>query len=499
MKNIILRALLVGCLIVPAGCTADDDEETPQKKKDSGYQGSSGSGGDQEEDAAGGQSGEEEDAGDAAVEPDLGCPEGLLCTAPGGSFVCTLAETGIPPTCDDDSDCEFGKCTEYMGVKFCTQSCGPAVKKECPGASVCNTLFDGATLCAESIIWSAPPCDTDDDCPFGKCLLSYNSQKLCIQPCESTIVSECPNDTACVPLSGKYFCAPPLFGVPDSCSPRNDNCSYGTCVEYLGEQDGYCTQECIPDFVDKCPSGTSCRFLMPVGFFCSEKSTLIPPECDTQDDCEFGTCIKFGEDSYCTEYCAQPGIEIIGTILGLTAPVEGVKVCLFEDGEEVEDSCTETNADGQFALLGLPEEPVFVLSMSKEGYQSNLELAFANQLTTSLMFTEDEIRDVADAIDISYPEEDTGLIVFSALGVNPVSGFTAELTPDSGDGPYYANTNNDIDDSLEEASAIGWGAFYNVPAGTYALDLNHDSLVCSDLPEVTVESGYLTYVVTYCL
>ncbi len=500
----IFNLLLISCLLIFASCEyglSEPEGGSDDEKLDTGGQGTSGTGGDQE-DGGGGQAGGGDDAGagggSAGTGGESGCPTGFRCTAPGGVLVCTDQETDVPPLCEDDADCAFGTCTEFMGAKYCRKECGPEVMAECPEGSVCNRLFDGANLCTESILWNAPPCQTEEDCPFGECHLSYFGLQLCVQPCESTIVTECPGDSACVPFEGKFFCADPSTALPATCSSDSE-CEYGRCVRYY--EQSICTQECIPRVVESCPDESACRFLSPLGFFCSDTSTALPAVCQSQEDCTYGTCINYGGQRYCTEYCAQPGIEIIGTVLGLDGPVGGVEVCLFDGEAPIEDECTETDVNGQFALLRLPELPYFVISLTKEGYQSSLQLAYANQLTSALVFTEEEIEDAADELGVDYPVEDTGQIVFMALGIDSVAGYTAELDPDEGDGPFFADESGVLvdSDSLDAASTSGWGVFFNVPPENYFLDLTaDDTMVCGDLPAVTVVSGYLSYVVTYC-
>jgi hypothetical protein len=496
----ILNVLLVGCLVVFMSCEYGLEEpEGPSSddKGGTGGNGGSGSGGDQE-DGGGGQPEGGDDAGQAGTGDESHCPSGFRCTAPGGVFMCTDQETYLPPLCQEDADCKFGTCSEVLGAKYCVKECAPEVVAECPGASVCNRLYDGANICAQSIIWSAPPCQTQDDCPFGECQLSYFGLNLCVQPCESTIVQTCPGDTACVPLEGKFFCADPSIGVPPTCSSDGD-CEYGKCVPYY--EQGFCTQECEPPVVDTCPDESVCRFHTPLGFYCSDASTLLPPECQRQADCAYGICIKYGEQGYCTEYCSQPGIELIGTVLGTDGPVEGVEVCLFDGEETIDEECGETDENGEFALLRLPNQPYFVVSMTKEGYQSSLQLAYANQFTSALIFTEEEMQDAADELGADYLEEDTGQIVFMALSMESVEGYTVELDREEGDGPYYADEGNELvdPDSLDAASSSAWGAYFNVPVDTYFLDFTGDNnIVCADLPAVTVVEGYLSVVVSYC-
>jgi len=177
----------------------------------------------------------------------------------------------------------------------------------------------------------------------------------------------------------------------------------------------YCTQQCEPKMVDSCPNGTVCRAIAPFGFLCSEPATAIPPVCQSQADCAFGTCIKSFDKSYCTEYCAQPGIDVLGSIFGQDGALAGVEVCIFENESINRNHCATSDAQGNFALYGLPESGYFVLSMTKAGYQSNLQLAIANTPTTSLMLTEQEISASATELGVTYPTSNTGMIVFIAL------------------------------------------------------------------------------------
>lgn len=496
----IFNVLLVGCFIVFASCGygLPDRESSPSDTADkAGKTGSSGT----QAGGSGGQSGGGDDAavddtgqGGAGEEP--GCPEGFRCTAPGGAFVCTDPDTYIPPTCATDADCSFGTCTDYEGDKYCVKECGPEVDS-CPEASVCNTLFDGANVCAQSIVWSAPPCQTQDDCPFGECMRSYYGQKLCVQPCESTKVKECPQQAACIPLEGRFFCANPSTGAPDTCTTDAD-CDYGVCVPYYGES--YCTLECEPQLVDECPDTSACRFLAPLASYCSDTQTHLPPVCETDADCDYGTCVRYGDHSNCTEYCSQPGSEILGIVLGRDGvPIEGVDVCTFNE-QGPEDICSVSDQYGQFAIIGLEAEmPYFFISMIKEGYQSTLQLAYANLLNTGLMFTDEEMEASAAEFDLEYPADDAGQIAFLAYSTVSVEGYKVEMLMQEGEGPFYADESNALDGSLEEASKSGWGSYFNVPAGTYYLDFTGaGDVVCGDIPAVIVVSGYLTYVVTYC-
>jgi hypothetical protein len=500
-----LTVLVVSCLMVLASCS--DDEKSPKEDLDSGTADSGGGGtGESGDSAIADSGGSDEDGGDGGeISKIAGCPDGYLCTAPAGEFVCTEAQTLQPPLCVKDSDCELGKCTQYQGQGYCIQNCGPEKVTKCPEDSVCNGLVTGAFICAESIDWSAPPCSQQSDCRFGDCLPSYTGN-LCILPCESTIIKTCPTGTACAPRSEKFYCVDPGTGTPDTCSADNKKCDYGTCVKYGFTEDYYCTQECTPPTVDTCEDGSVCRTFLSFGFLCSEKDTALPPECKKDADCSYGKCIKSVTEenkSYCVEYCSLGSNEILGSVGGLDKAVGGVEVCVFEDGKVNEDLCTTTNDAGEFALYNLPDKGFFVLSMSKEGYQSNLQIAYTNTSllgiwSLGLMFTTDEIADAFDAVDVT-PKDDTGSIVFMVLGVTgALSDYTVAISPEKGSGPFYSDADGKLDKSLEASSASGWGTFLNLPTGDYDLSFTATGLTCTPPPTVTVEKGYLSYIVTTC-
>jgi hypothetical protein len=153
-----------------------------------------------------------------------------------------------------------------------------------------------------------------------------------------------------------------------------------------------------------------------------------------------------------------------------------------------------------FAIVELPESDYYILSMTKAGYQSNLQLAIPNIPTTSLMFTEQEISTAASSVGVTYPASNTGLIVFIALdeAVLPVSGYRAAVAPQSGSGPFYAGEDGTLGQSLAASSSIGWGVFFNLSPANYQLDFTHPSTTCEVLKDVPVVGGFLTYVITGC-
>jgi len=146
-------------------------------------------------------------------------------------------------------------------------------------------------------------------------------------------------------------------------------------------------------------------------------------------------------------------------------------------------------------------ELFFVIAMSKDGYQSALQVAIPNSLTSVLMFTEEEIAAAAQAVEATYPAADTGLLAFLAVDARgiSVSGYSVSVVPPFGLGPSYFDRNNNIDTTLTSSSASGGGAVFEMPPGSYTLDFSHASLNCGDLFLISVVSGYITNVLTSCL
>ncbi|MBN1655314.1 MAG: hypothetical protein JXA30_16225 [Deltaproteobacteria bacterium] len=470
--------LVISWLIIAASCDNGDAKDNSSN--------AAGSGGDQTK-----------DGGQAGNNGRIPCPSGFQCTAPNGPFVCT-EPAGLPPLCVDHRDCDFGPCTQVEGQGYCMQSCGPTPVDQCPEGSVCSALGNGY-VCAQSGLLSPPSCNTES-CPFGECLLSYNGEKICVLPCQATVVDQCPAGTACAPFgSGIFYCARPATGLADTCSPPNNRCDYGICLN-SGETN-YCALGCVPPMVETCPAGTACRSIGTYGWICSDKTSALPPVCQSQADCVFGTCIRNGDKSYCTEYCSEPGVDITGMVYGLSGAVQGVEVCVFENNTPNKDLCATTNDLGEFAIFDLPDAFYFILSMTKEGYQSALQLAIPGSLTSALIFTEQEIADAAQAVGVSYPVEGTGSLAFLAFNASgaPVSGFSVSLAPESGSGPYYSDTERALDSSLTSSSSSGWGVFYNLAPGNYALDFSHTSAACEDLSRIMVVIGYLSNVSTSCI
>jgi len=247
--------------------------------------------------------------------------------------------------------------------------------------------------------------------------------------------------------------------------------------------------------VDECAEGATCRYLDGV-FACALDSTQETPTCAESSPCEWGECVTLDGNSSCIQYCTDPLIEISGSVVDMDqAPLSGVEVCPLEDGLF---PCVTSDEEGAFLLTGLPQQDYYALTFTLEGYQPVLQLAFAFAELQSIMLLSDEQTAAAmTEANATYPETDTGSVIFSATTLNdqgelvPLSGYGSMLdpTPAVSLGPVYANEEQILDIWLPTSTAAGWGAYFNVTPGDYFVYFGHPSLFCLPIP-VQVVAGY---------
>jgi hypothetical protein len=185
-----------------------------------------------------------------------------------------------------------------------------------------------------------------------------------------------------------------------------------------------------------------------------------------------------------------PGASIYGRVIDVQpsspdqpcAGLAGVEVCRFPG-----DPCTHTDADGFYALDGLPEgeqEITFV----KEGYRSVLRPIYrdagALRMLGPTMLTH-EHGDARIAMVGQSPDPNRGHVVgyLSVLDRDgPLGGFgfpggvTMDLSPASGSGPYYFHGTDQPerwalpDPTLTETTeGSGRALWINVEPGDYAV------------------------------
>ncbi|HEX6765607.1 MAG TPA: hypothetical protein VF103_09025, partial [Polyangiaceae bacterium] len=136
-------------------------------------------------------------------EGDADCPNGYFCDAvrsAGGGERKLCTPRGFCSECESDADClsvPGGVCArDESGARTCTQLCDPA-RNSCPWgtATECRTVDSelGVPTCQHRFGAcrasgnGCEPCERDDDCPNGYCLVStYSGERWCIDqstPC----------------------------------------------------------------------------------------------------------------------------------------------------------------------------------------------------------------------------------------------------------------------------------------------------------------------------
>jgi hypothetical protein len=416
----------------------------------------------------------------------------MQCAAMAASLVCVEPSTGLPPLCDAQGNCSNGQCTTVDQERYCVETCGPAAVAECPGSSVCAAPA-GIFVCTLESSGLPASCSSQADCALGECL-PYQGSSYCLQPCESPIVTECPEGDACLYLGGVFMCTHTATGAPDTCDTTG-TCAQGECVQ--GDGEAYCVQPCEPSVVEQCPAGATCRTVVDA-FICALDSGIEPPDCAAQP-CAWGKCVTTQDGQYCIEYCSTPLIEVFGLVADLDQnPLPGVQVCLLDNTGV---ACATSGADGGFALSDLPEQEYYLVALSKSGYQSVLRAAAPLEvLTPTVLFTDEQAGASYTAAGGSYPETATGSIGFSAGSINaqgevvPVQGYSVSLTPVPAPAvdPVYADESRALDTALQASSSAGWGVIYNVTPGDYMLTFTHGTLSCGEPRPVKVAPGYLS-------
>ncbi len=189
-------------------------------------------------------------------------------------------------------------------------------------------------------------------------------------------------------------------------------------------------------------------------------------------------------------------------------PVEGVKVCVYQNPAI---PCVMTDANGDFTLAGLPPTTHIAVTLEKSGYYSEL-LAIGTPATDTTnnvlpQFISPVIPGFPALPGVTLdsqkgsvtlfaagPDNDAGVSGVSGNGVGSNPGLTMAFMPQSGDGPFFVNSDNTFAPTATSFVAL-LSQTFNVAPGMYTItftDPNNND--CEPLNFPFDGNGYATSV-----
>jgi hypothetical protein len=185
----------------------------------------------------------------------------------------------------------------------------------------------------------------------------------------------------------------------------------------------------------------------------------------------------------------EPNEFLIG--VGRNCGAAGVSVCLHET-----QTCTESDAAGQFVLSGLPESGELAIRFEKPGFVPGLRLitisgAPANLFETRIVTSEFGTALYADVGETVDPSKGSivahGLEAGEGIGSIALPGdVSITLAPGVRRAVYSAGApapampaSDDMDALLPATRFGGWALFTNVPPGDYVMRFDRAGIACN--------------------
>lgn len=185
----------------------------------------------------------------------------------------------------------------------------------------------------------------------------------------------------------------------------------------------------------------------------------------------------------------EPNEFLIG--VGRNCGVAGVSVCLHET-----QTCTESDAAGQFVLSGLPESGDLAIRFEKPDFVRVVRLIAISGAPTNLFETRLVSTQLGEALyqDVGETVDPTkGSIIAHGLeageGIGSIAlpgGVSISLTPQVRRPVYSAGApapampaSDDMDASLPATRFGGWALFPNVPPGDYVMRFERAGIACN--------------------
>ncbi|MEW5847725.1 MAG: hypothetical protein AB2A00_02885 [Myxococcota bacterium] len=188
-------------------------------------------------------------------------------------------------------------------------------------------------------------------------------------------------------------------------------------------------------------------------------------------------------------YCTSTGrVAASGEVFAFNSGrrLEGVRVCLWDDPQH---PCTNSSSDGSYRISALPGNTDIALSFEKDGHVPLLSPATttgADYEDSRLLFPTATLTNTLTAVAAQDPTlQQHGVVMFTvSSGSNgitetPLAGATVELVTPAAGGRVYLAVDGSADPQLTTTGTSGLVLFYDLPAGTYELAVQHPTATCA--------------------
>lgn len=204
------------------------------------------------------------------------------------------------------------------------------------------------------------------------------------------------------------------------------------------------------------------------------------------------------------------GVTVSGkvTFAGIGTPAGDVELCAPDLPSK---PCTKSALDGTYSLSGIPKDQKVVFTATKAELVSALGVfeIGPDDVTANVGMQEAKIliKAFEPVATIDMTKAHLGILVADSTGKG-LTGWTAELTPKTGEGAFYGDDSGlSIDPTATATMGSGVMGFVNMPAGTHTLKLTGTGSCEKNVYTVTtgdktyeteVRAGFTTYHFVTC-
>lgn len=169
---------------------------------------------------------------------------------------------------------------------------------------------------------------------------------------------------------------------------------------------------------------------------------------------------------------------ITGTLIRATGkqPAADVQICLYRSGQKT-SQCSRSDATGAFRVAVPTKEEVALLFEGTDVWRFAIPAMVPDPTTADIgtwqLFTDAEASALFAQAGLSYPPVGKG-----SLSINANAGAQVSLVPGAGVGPYYVGSDLKIDLTMTEMGSTGFAVVFDLPAGTYDVEISSPGQSC---------------------